>query len=333
MKTLHDEMTKKINRSINQKVYPKVFKGIIVSLLGFLGVILLIHGIFTISNYNPNKEAAFLNQGNVSEYDVLYTTYYQMTHPGMLYITSNNNDTLTSKGFGCYQTTGRIQSSFEPVHLGPQTNAVVDIKQSTSTLKSNEGYFLLDEFKDPQRTDFNFTHSYQTLLDEIKKLPETTYLDLSLSFKDYQSLDTIAAMISNDDIHAAYIALKDQSPLTTMGTSGGLTLNQTIAWDFNETAKQNYPDFILFNEKVTSEQLKNSYLSHLKLLIDHPQFVGTIDELSMTRLKDNYKKAQEELLAYGLRIHITARDFLEFEAHYDFSNLQINDMKLSKYKQ
>lgn len=93
---------------------------------------------------------------------------------------------------------------------------------------NTDSHFLLtrtvDEFKDINADHFQEVYALSDIQKEIEDLPDSSYLDVSLSFQDYVSLDSIASLIEKyPKVYFQWIALKDQELDSTAGVAGGFS--------------------------------------------------------------------------------------------------------------
>ena len=173
---------------------------------------------------------------------------------------------------------------------------------------------------------------------EIESLPDSAYLDISLSFENYISLEDISEIIRKYPNTVRWIALKNQSFYNVQGIAGGMSTVSHVYWTFTDDAEKEYPMFMLpYDENITANSLREHYLSRLKLLLDHPDFINALSNpfgyiITPNKLKENYEKAQKELLSYGIRVYIDKKDILKLIEEYDVSYININDVKLSRFQ-
>ncbi|UTY40923.1 hypothetical protein NMU03_01645 [Allocoprobacillus halotolerans] len=81
--------------------------------------------------------------------------------------------------------------------------------------------------------------------------------------------------------------------------------------------------------------LEQKYLSMLKMMCDHKGFVDTLSSysgISYQKYVDNYKKAQKEILAYGVRVSVKKNVLLDMIEKENISYAYIHDIKLSQYQ-
>lgn len=334
------EVNQKIYHQMNKKIYSKVIKGFVVICLIITTIFFGTSQLLNVVYYNPNHEEKFLKDDNANEFEVLFSTYYQMLHPGIIYVPEMNrkDTTIKSLGFGRYESRGRIQSIFEPLILGPKVNTSLEISRSKIEINGPVETGCINEFKDPENKGFQAITELNEMKKEIENLPDSAYLDISLSFENYISLEDVSEIIRKYPNTVRWIALKNQSFYNVQGIAGGMSTVSHVYWTFTDDAEIEYPMFMLpYDENITANSLREHYLSHLKLLLDHPDFINALSNpfgyiITPNKLKENYEKAQKELLSYGIRVYIDKKDILKLIEEYDVSYININDVKLSRFQ-
>jgi len=333
-------LEKNIKKRINKKIYFKSLQIFIVICLlvvcGYFGSSCLLN----ITHYDPNQEERFLEEGQ--EFDVLFQTYMSLIYPGKTYIAEHYNEKkYKASGFGNYEISAKICNSFDPLYMDGLTNTTFYISRSRlKNIETKEDHLfslVVDEYKDPQDNHFNEISSLSSIYKELKDLPDSTVLDASISFKDYQSLKEIIDFMNEyPQTSAMWVALKDQNASKVEGISCGVSLYDSAIYSFTKEAQEKYPSYYL-DQKVTAQSIQQHYLSRLQLLIDHPDFMklmGTYfeNELTIEQLQDNYQKAKKETKGYGLRIHTNKKDLIDMIEKGQLSYVYINDLKLSQYQ-
>lgn len=340
------DFSKKIKRSIDKKIYIRIIISLIIICVAIVSIYKGISFTIDMQNYNPYSERRFLSdeskQGN--EFQVLMTNYFQMTHPGMLYLYSysDENSSIETQGFGQYIFKARIQSALEPICLGPVENITLKINRSHLEIEAlDENIFIsriIDEFKNPSREEFQEVYLLSDIKKELQSLPDTSYIQVSISFNDYKTLEQTANLINKYPYSINWIALKDQEFFDSIQIAGGMSLLDTINPKFNDEFQEKYQNYILDrNEEMTAYQLQQNYLSKLKLFIDHPEFVKILNnefmgQIYINQLKENYEKAQKEMLSYGINGQFHKKELLSIIENEDVSYIYIHDIKLSKYQ-
>lgn len=336
----YQHFNKMIQKRINQKIYSKVFKMFIVICLMIVSCFYGISFLMNWIHYSPYREKQMTDSSNHEEFMILMSNYINLNFPGVLLLESrqSNEKLYNSLGMGCYETNATVQFIFDPLWVSETSNTTVSISRSQINIDT-QSYSVLsrqvDEFKDINANHFQEVYTLSDIKKEIEDLPDSSYLDVSLSFQDYVTLDHIASLIGKyPKVYFQWIALKDQELSSVSGVAGGFSLYDPTIYSLTSEAKEKYPYFYL-EGNITGEILKQKYLSMLKMMCDHQDFVEALSSyssISYQRFKDNYQKAQDELLAYGVRVSVKKNDLLNMIENEDISYLYINDIKLSQYQ-
>lgn len=346
---LEDEETsisinKKIKRIMNKKIYSKI-------IISFLAVCLMIgtlyYGcswVFNTLYYNPYHEDQFLNQEKNKEFAVLMTDYIQMYYPGMMCILDgyDEDNIYHALGFGKYEVKMKLQRIFDPLYLDGQSNITFRINKSKMTCEiSGEQKLthIIGEFKGKDDSDFQELYSLKSIYNEIKKLPDSVHLDVSVSFNNELSLEQVVKLIRKyPKASFVWLALKNQEISSVHGITGGMPLYDATIYDFSKDNETRYSGYYLpYIKDLSASDLKKSYLSKLKLLIDHPEFLKIMqtafpDSSHINEINENYKKATKSMNVYGVRVYIDKEDLLSMIDNENVSYLMIQDIKLSVYQ-
>lgn len=340
------EFDKKIKRNINKKVYLRIAISLLIVCLMIVGFYKGVNLVIDSNHYDPFQEERFLkNDKKGYEFQTLMTNYYQMLHPGSYYIYAYNEDgpSIESQGFGQYTFKARIQSTLEPVCMGPEENATFKIEKSTLAVESLDKDIyssrVVDEFINPGNKKSRQLYDLKDIKKELESLPDSSYIQASVSFEHYKTMKEIVELSKNDKYSINWIALKDQELFRVDGIAGGMSLLDTYHPDFTDEFNEKYPNYILESyDTLTAQELKQNYLSKLKLLIDHPEFIKifnnniSVGTVSVQQLQENYEKAQKEMLAYGVHMNIHKNELLDMVENDDVSQVYIHDIKLSQFQ-
>ena len=156
---------------------------------------------FLIDDIVENSDESVTQYG----FDVLMATYINMYYPGKLYYPIECSD----EGFGKYQIKAKIQEIFDPLYGDNADNITFTIKRSKLTIASDEFnlYRVSHEYLDINETDLDeYTaslHEQWTTRDysDIQELPESAYLDVSLTFSKYKNAQEVVDFINRYNTH------------------------------------------------------------------------------------------------------------------------------------
>lgn len=294
--------------------------------------------LFKQTYYNPFLIDDIVDNSDESaNFDVLMATYINMYYPGKLYYPIECSD----EGFGKYQIKAKIQEIFDPLYGDNADNITFTIKRSKLTIASDEFnlYRVSHEYLDINETDLDeYTASlYEqwTTRDysDIQELPESAYLDVSLTFSKYKNAQEVVDFINryNNSLFN-WLALDASDQM-----AAGVSIYDAVVYDLNNESKEKYPSFYL-DEEYTADMLQECALSKLKMLIDHSDFIDLIkqsnlyyDTMSSNGIDQRYQDIKENgLQVIGIRGCIKKSDLLNMinsgEIYYGY----VNDVEVSR---
>lgn len=288
---------------------------------------------FLIDDIVDNSDESVTQYG----FDVLMGTYINMYYPGKLYYPIECSD----EGFGKYQIKAKIQEIFDPLYGDNADNITFTIKRSKLTIASDEFnlYRVSHEYLDINETDLDeYTaslHEQWTTRDysDIQELPESAYLDVSLTFSKYKNAQEVVDFINryNNSLFN-WLALDASDQM-----AAGVSIYDAVVYDLNNESKEKYPSFYL-DEEYTADMLQECALSKLKMLIDHSDFIDLIkqsnlyyDTMSSNGIDQRYQDIKENgLQVIGIRGCIKKSDLLNMinsgEIYYGY----VNDVEVSR---
>lgn len=294
--------------------------------------------LFKQTYYNPFLiDDIVENSDESANFDVLMGTYINMYYPGKLYYPIECSD----EGFGKYQNKAKIQEIFDPLYGDNADNITFTIKRSKLTIASDEFnlYRVSHEYLDINETDLDeYTaslHEQWTTRDysDIQELPESAYLDVSLTFSKYKNAQEVVDFINryNNSLFN-WLALDASDQM-----AAGVSIYDAVVYDLNNESKEKYPSFYL-DEEYTADMLQECALSKLKMLIDHSDFIDLIkqsnlyyDTMSSNGIDQRYQDIKENgLQVIGIRGCIKKSDLLNMinsgEIYYGY----VNDVEVSR---
>ncbi|WP_300627559.1 anti sigma factor C-terminal domain-containing protein [uncultured Thomasclavelia sp.] len=307
---------------------------ICVVIAGYFGT----NWLFKQTYYNPFLiDDIVENSDESANFDVLMATYINMYYPGKLYYPIECSD----EGFGKYQIKAKIQEIFDPLYGDNADNITFTIKRSKLTIASDEFnlYRVSHEYLDINETDLDeYTaslHEQWTTRDysDIQELPESAYLDVSLTFSKYKNAQEVVDFINryNNSLFN-WLALDASDQM-----AAGVSIYDAVVYDLNNESKEKYPSFYL-DEEYTADMLQENVLSRLKVLIDHSDFIDLIkqsnlyyDTMSSNGIDQRYQDIKENgLQVIGIRGCIKKSDLLNMinsgEIYYGY----VNDVEVSR---
>ncbi len=333
---------KQIKRKMNKSIYSRVV--IILLCVSLIGIFLYKGSskIQEIAHYNPKNESHFLleNQENY-EFNVLLSTYVSMNYPGKII----HVDEVVEKDFGVYEYRGMLQDSFDPLVYGGFDDITLSINASHVQIEyqpTADTYLTtyINQFRNPNPSEeFYEITQLDDIYQDIKDLPDSAYISASISFNDYISLEDVVELIKKyPETSFVWLAIASETQRSPQ-VAEGMVLSDSFLWDFNEEALKEYPNFYIWNkEEITAEALYQKYLSNMKLLLDHPDFLDVMKSLDSylcpkDRLLERYEEAKNGVQGYGFRVNIGKKDVLKIMEDEDISYVVIHDVKISKWAQ
>lgn len=328
------DIDKKIKKQMRKQIYSRVIIILVILAVVWQGVH---HGtsfLLDYINYKPLSENTIVistEQSDPEGFHVLMGTYVNMYFPGKLYVGNNYKE----EGFGRYEVTAKIQDIMNPLYMDGTSNVTLDIHRSHLIVDTNEDHVLtriLNEYYDENASEeykTYFNDDWKSLINDVKELPDSTILDVSLSFQHTYTLEeTIAFINQYEDSDFVWIATNVVNQIAE-----GMSLYDAELYELKNEAQ--YPNFYLGLEGYTAEDLKQNYLSKLRMLKDHPEFLELLQtwagaDISIENLEERYDNIEKNgLLAIGLRGYVKKQDFLKMFENNQLRYACIHDVKLS----
>lgn len=332
----------KVRWAMNRTLYTRIVAAVLaLALLAvglFLGTSKTIDWVF----YDPGKEPSFLEQDSRAgvDFTLLLEDTISTYFPGKYCWVLGEYE---RSGFSRYGVDLLITDSYGPkVLAGPATDHF-DIAFSKLDMGNASLNIRAMEFVDP--ATYNTMGSQQAAMltplepvrEELQKLPQSAYLDVSMSFSASLTSSQVAELISAyPDVHFRWLALEDQNVTKYEFAAGGMFLDHIRGEQFTAEAAKKYPDYFL-PQHITGESLERCLSSRLQLLIDHPDFVDLMetqfgDMISRDMLQKRLANAQEKWACYGMRLTAEPEVIAELMEKLDATQVQINDVKVSRYE-
>lgn len=344
---LDDEgINKKIKKIIHKKIYSRI---IIFTIIITLVIVTIAKGYQYISDYiyyNPFHEENLIvdeqsERFSGKTFKIVLQTWCEIYCPNYGYYPNHD---IQSLGLGNYELKVKFHNLFDKLYVDDSYNAIININQSKMSIEdfNGEHYFsrMSYEFLNLSLSENNgygkdlFKINDKTL-NEIEKLPESSLLNVSVSFdKPYSLEKTIDFMKRYNQVKFLWMAtdLWSQDDPTL---ARGISLYKLSMYDLNEDAKRKYPHFYIENNNsITPDILQQYYLSNLKMLLDHEKEYNMISKASnsmdYSSLKETYKCAKNGFQVSGLRIIVNKIDLLKMIKKDNIQYIYIDDIKLSE---
>lgn len=334
---VNKKIVKKINKQMGKQIYKRIIIVIVLLALILTGGYYGSSFILDQFNYNPIQENNFvvISKDMEDPYDgfnVLMGTFVNMYFPGKLYLGNN----CKKIGFGQYDVKAKIQEIFQPLYIDGVSNVTFHIQRSRLKIDSEEnGIFsrTIDEYYNENLSN-EYENQWQDIKQDIEDLPDSAILDVSLSFSQTYTLEKIIQFIKQyPNSQFIWIATQMNGQIAE-----GMSLYDANLYELNDEAKIKYPSFYLMDTNdYTANILKENYLSKLKLLIDHEDFIDLLQsydfDISIDQLKKRYEDIKKNgVQAIGIRGYVKKKDLLDMYEKNELCYEMIHDIKLSIYQ-
>lgn len=336
------KIREKIKKGIRKQIYTRIVIVLAAAALILTGGAFGLSALLNASCYNPRKVTpAIQEDGGYYDFHILMETFLGLYYPDIIYVPVTEQ--CTANGFGSYDVGVKIQSFFDPLAIDGYNNVTFHIDRSNLNIESTEKYVLTiwaNEFLDKERLsqgwgyyDFEMASVSQELISEIEELPDSCTLKVSISFGDPLSLEDAIAFMDRYD-HSAFhwLAINMNG-----STPDGIALYNAAGYNLTEETKENYPNLYLDND-FTADDLRQAYLSRLKLLLDHKDFMGLLTScynttMTIPHIQDQYEEVEKnEITAIGVRASVKKQDLLDMIEQDEIPYVIIHDVKLSSWQ-
>lgn len=336
------EIEKQIRRGINRRIYTRVIAVVlIISIIVSAGYFGTSYGL-NLVNYNPEDETGLvIPDEGINGFNMMTGLYLSMYYPGIIYYGID----YSGQGFGKYEIDAKIQSAFTNLYFDGIPTTTLSINRSSLHIDSSYDHLLsrvVGEYHDESIADiYDYVTDYDLV--DIEELPESAIIDVSLSFMNTLSAqDAIEFVKKYDDSTFVWLATSiDDSNQGAYGIVDGISLYDGSRYDLSEAVSNDYPGIYLDHDYTASDVLE-SYLSRMKLLLDHNDFLNVINSFfSNENINDNAARRYEDLSVryddvlengiscIGVRGYVKKQDLLTMIDSNELYGMYINDVKLS----
>lgn len=291
--------------------------------------------------YNPLNEEDIIDRSEFATkrqdvtFEILMNTFISMEFPGYMYNQYDIDNNVQDEGYSQYVLQGNIHNTFDFLCIDGISNTTFTIQHSSMSVKSDfrptriSGEFV--GLKTSSQVKVDDPLITEETIQDIKELPQSAYLDVSLSFGEDYSADKVIQLIKKyPDVYFRWLALDTGN---IYGCADGISLTSTILWDLKPEFKEKYPTFYLPSD-FSGNDLKQNYLSNMKFLLDHQEFMDVVNTWhsnttvdSLQKRYDNVKK--NGIHAIGVKCSIKRNDLLKMIEQDGYQYFVIHDVKLS----
>lgn len=346
---VNKEQVKMLHRQLNRKIFLTVFKHIVVIILVFTLSVFAVSKVMDLVYYNPMKKSVETETKEVKDFEFLMNFYTGLLYPEYKY--THTYETDHKKGFGQYELYGKLTRVFDYIIVDNQYNVEFNLKRNHIFAQSHaSGYSygnFLYQFIDVEGVKEDKDNQYQfedyleynqideEMIKEISSLPDSSRIEVVISFDQRKSLDEVVSFMKEyKDSSIAWIAINHSKELNKQIYSG-IHLNSAVYYDLTKEAEKEYPSLQLhqYNETITAKELEEAYLSRLKLLNKHSDFIATVENnLNELSIRSLYKEAKNRPLeSIGVYGSFTKQELLKMMKEHPKYLMKIEDVSLSVY--
>lgn len=312
------DFNKQINKQINRRIQKIATRTVAVILGGIIFLLLIISPVMDLCVVNPNNYHSETN-------DTLFRTmraYIEMQYP---YKNLSQVVDIEKRGFGRYDLELNIVD--HSLQNNTTGNVVFSIERGKVELKEDNLNMLLvylNRFDSKVYPKDQKAEKKQlgNTIEEIKKLPDSAHLYLSVSDKEIQTYEAL----KNEDVQLWWLQLNQPG----CEYAGGINLFRTVAID-----KEDH------NVNTSTKLLKN-YTENLQILLDHTDLWDSRELISADGTR-YMSKANMELLRKSLEqaqgatevktnkycISGSKEQILKFLESHNLEYVHVDDIRLS----
>lgn len=332
-----ERIEKRIKTGVTKNIYMRIFIVLLISCIVIFGGYYGISLISKKTNYNPLNENSFVDITSLypeeelddSGFNILMQTFISMYYPGYHYLGGQ----YTQSG-DLYEMSGQLHNSFNRLYVGG-SNCTWTIQKSKLTFDAGSDDNLNRIANEYHANDFQEDYDILKLtsetLQDIKNLPDSSILEVSISFPKIKNAQEISDFIKKyNDSNFSWIALKNENKQV----ADGMSLYDPGRYVLTTEAQKKYPQFYLDGNTYSANQLLQNYKSKLALLLDSKDFLSLISTYNRDA---NYVAIQERkqrvdtngIEATGIKGYIEKNQLLKIIENEKIEHLFIKDVKLS----
>ncbi len=272
------DFDRQIEQMINKKIRKIALKSAIAVVLAAVVIFLGVSPLLNLCNMNPQK----LNEGNPSRLLSVMRAYYETMYP----YREVYGIEVEKEGFGCYTLNmNLLDHTEEDLVIGP-TNVTMEMKWGKLSVANDSGgraQILLGAFYTEDQEEKLTRKEFASLLSEIEKLPQSSYLYLSLSDQKTRKVEDLIKQ-NSDDFQIEWLQVYEPQ----CDFQAGLSLNLSAAT--KESDKRG---------EMSAGELRQVYLENLALLKENMEIWEDLDMPSNDSVWRSDKTLLEELAEAG----------------------------------
>ena len=299
-----DELEKRIEKYINRRISRIVHKTLAMIVAVVILLLAIINPILKMSFINPNKDPYF---------DVM-RDYYETTRPYVELIAM----AAESKGFARYEITMQVTNHRENLIMG-KSNVWFDLNCGKMTDLNDAQWYLINYMgRFDNHLHMEGTTWIEETMDELKKLPDSANIYLSLYTAEPQTIEELR----DSDIKLEWLEVYQPN----VEYRGGLNMDFRAAHDETD-----------LRDEMSETELISVYCDNLKNLLDHKEMWKEHDLPGATMiygdesvLEDTYKDALEltELKTERFTIYGEKTDIIEYLEKTEIVSIHVDEITL-----
>lgn len=244
-----------INKKMKLKMKKNMFSSVVIILicLGLMITVIFYGTSFIVKQfyYNPFHEEEIVDVESENDsrrcdnFNALMATFVEMYFPGFMYSHQGSVEDvkLYDHGFAKYDIKTKIHNTFYDLIWDGTNNTTFTIKRSRMSLDTDVKWFYryAGEFKGV-RDVYDPDAISQKTLQEIKDLPKSALLDVSLSFNDvYSAKETVDFINRYPEVQFVWLGLKGED---SDGIANGMAIKNDVQYFLSEETEKNIQHFI-----------------------------------------------------------------------------------------
>lgn len=298
-----------------EKMINKRIRNICLKTIGI--VVLAVAVVF--AGISPLMKAAFLNPVKMEKNDYAFMrymrAYYEMRGP---YVEVMGAE-AEYKGFSKYEVSlglaSQMTGSKDSLQINRAFPVVLTIDKGKLT-KVQDGAGALTFTMGRFACDWNVK---EEIIAEIEKLPESTYLSLSVGEKEPRPVKEHF----EEDICAEWAEI--YNPVSDF--QGGMSLDMAGMWKETDDRKS-----------LSEEELRQVFLDNLELLLTEPKLLRSLGiysgsteffTLEVVEKTRDYFRENKELLTKNYCLSGTKEQVLAYLEQHEFTSIKVDDVRLS----
>lgn len=311
------DLDKLIEKKINRRIRKIALKTVIIVVAILILIFLCISPVMNLMNTNPaklNKDGGTNKSSTlVKVYDAWLETNYPLRE-------LDEKVTVAEEGFGNYTIKLHVFNTSEKIIAGDEYNVILKIKRSKVSIDKDTNNLLTNKggmFYTKGMSWMASKTEQANIINEIKKLPESAYVDLVVSGVKPRDTSSLKRTETNDLSLEWYQVYQPSCDF-----QGGIAASKVKWYSGKE------------RDKMTSAELNKAYIRNLKTLRDNKELWADLGLFSGNKqfvggeydLNNNIKAAEKSgvIKCKNYCVRGTKEAILEYIEKYDNDINMIN---------